>query len=115
MQRLSALFLLSLCLCGCASETERYTENLKRAQVHKSVHLPPAQIDQVMRTVSRESIFPIVYITREKLPDSDQVVVYTDFSHNPQRYMVYRLQKTSGGEWRIVWHGEGMAIYVWKT
>jgi hypothetical protein len=82
------------------------------------LYLPPCDdevIDQVIRTVSRESIFPILYITREKMQGSDQVVVYTDFSHNPQRYMVYRLQKTNGRDWRIVWHGEGMAIYVWKT
>ena len=115
MPRLPALFAVFLWLCGCASETERYAENLKRAQIHKTVHLPAAQVDQIIRTVNRESMFPIVYITRENLPNSDQVVVYTDFSHSPQRYMVYRLQKTNGGDWRIVWHGEGMAIYTWKT
>jgi hypothetical protein len=115
MPRLGTLFILAVCVCACASETERYTENLKRAQIHKSVHLPHAEIDQVVRTVSRESVYPIVYITREKLQASDQIVVYTDFSHSPQRYMVYRLQKAAGGDWHIVWHGEGMAIYVWET
>jgi hypothetical protein len=111
-----AIRILNLLVCAtfvsCASPSTRLAWNLKHAEVHKNVRLPQAEIDQIIRTVSRESIFPILLITREKTKHGDQIVVYTDLEHDPQRYMGYELQKQSDGLWRIVFSGRGSIIVI---
>src|SRR5260370_6654294 len=103
MPRVIWAVLLAMLLCGCASPSTRLAWNLKHAEVHKSVRLPQPEIDQIIRTVSTESIFPILVISREKTKRSDRVVVWTDLSHDPQRYMCYELEKQRDGLWHIVW------------
>jgi hypothetical protein len=108
-------WLLFVCavLASCASPSTRLEWNLKRAVVHKSVRLPRADVEQIIRVVSRESIFPILLITGGKTERGDyEVTVYTDLSHDPQRYMEYDLQKRADGQWHIVSSGEGSIIVV---
>ena len=112
MTRLAALVALVVCLCACASEAERYHRNLKQAQVNKSVRLPQTEIDEIIHSVSRESIFPIFYITRWKSQRGDDIAVYTDLSHGPRRFIVYHLSKQGDGRWRIFRHAEGSIILV---
>lgn len=97
---------------GCASLSTRLAWNLKHAEVHKNVRLPQTEVDQIISTVSRKSIFPILLIAREKTKHGDQIVVYTDLEHNPQRYMVYELQKRSDGLWHITFSGRGSIIVI---
>lgn len=89
---------------------------MKHAVVHKTVRLPRAEVEQIIRVVSQESIFSILLITGGKTRQGDyEVSVYTDLSHDPQRYMVYDLQKQANGQWHIVFSGEGSIIVVDQT
>ena len=106
-----ALF-VCVAFAGCASPGTRLEWNLKNAVVHKNVHLPRTEVDQIIRIVSRESIFPILLITENKTKDGIMVKVYTDLEHGPQRYMVYELQKQADGQWHIVFSGNGSIILI---
>jgi hypothetical protein len=108
-------FVICAAVVGCASPSTRLAWNLKHADVHKNVRIPRAEIDQIIRIVSRESIFPILLITQEKTKHGDQISVYTDLEHDPQRYMVYDLQKQSDGLWHIVFSGNGSIIIIDET
>lgn len=105
MARTYCLLVLNVLLIGCASEAQRYTWNTGHAEILKSVRLPHSEVDQIIRLVSSESIFPILVISRQ----GDDIVVYTDLEHGPQRFMVYRLKKQREG-WHIVSAGEGSTI-----
>jgi hypothetical protein len=103
-------------VAGCVSPSVRLEWNLKHAVVYKNVRLPQAEVEQVIRIVSMESIFPILLITREKTKrGGDRVIVYTDLSHDPQRYMVYELQKQADGQWHVVFSGNGSIIIIDET
>jgi hypothetical protein len=115
MSRAASVLPLALLLLGCASPSTRLAWNLKHAEVHKSVRLPQSEVDQIIRTVSRESIFPILVISREKTKRSDRIVVWTDLSHDPQRYMCYELEKQRDGLWHIVWQGNGSIMILDET
>jgi hypothetical protein len=111
-----AIRILALLACAtfvsCASPSTRLAWNLKHADVHKNVRLPQSDIDQIIRTVSRASIFPILLITKEKTKHGDRVAVYTDLEHGPQRYMVYELEKQTDGLWHIIFSGNGSIILI---
>ena len=111
MTRLLALIAVVLCLCACATEGERYQRNARQVQVGKNVRLPQSEIDEIVRAVSRESMFPILYISRWKSERGDDIAVYTDLSHGPQRYMVYHVTKQADGQWHIFRHAEGSVIF----
>jgi hypothetical protein len=115
MPRFVTVLALAVCVSACASQDERYHRNLKQVQIDKSVRLPQSEIEQIIRTVSRESMFPVLVTTRWKSHRGDEVVVYTDLSHDPQRFMAYHLKKEADGAWRIFWHGEGSIILVDRT
>jgi hypothetical protein len=89
--------------------------NLKHAVVHKNVRLPQSEIEQIIRTVSNKSIFPILSITQGRTKEGDIVNVYTDLEHGPQRYMVYQLVKQSDGQWHIIFSGSGSIILIDQT
>jgi hypothetical protein len=112
MVRLGSLLVFTACLCACASESQRYAWNSQHARVHRSVRLPQSEVDQIIRTVSAESIFPIVVISREQTPRSDQIIVWTDAAHDPQSYMTYELERHRDGLWHIVSRQEGSIIIL---
>ena len=108
MLRTSFVFLAFL-LTAC-SATQRYNWNSEHAHVSRDQHLTPTESDQIIRTVSEASTFPIICLSRGRGNYSNQVMVFTDLSHDPQRFMVYTLRKRIEGIWQIVDYGKGSII-----
>jgi hypothetical protein len=104
-----SLILLALLLPACSS-IQRYKWNSEHAHVSPDERLTPAEVDQIIRVVSEESIFPIICISRYRGEHSNDVTVFTDLSHDPQRFMEYDLKKKPDGLWYIADHGEGSTI-----
>jgi hypothetical protein len=102
--------ILSVFLLSACSATQRYKWNSEHAHVSSDERLTPAEVDQIIRVVSEESIFPIICISRYRGKYSNAVTVFTDLSHDPQRFMEYDLKKKPDGLWYIVDHGEGSTI-----
>ena len=112
MTRAGGLLVLAACLCACASESQRYAWNSQHVRVHRSVRLPQSEVDQIIRTVSTESIFPLVVISRERTLRSDQIIAWTDAGHDPQSYMTYELERQRDGLWHIVSRQEGSIMIL---
>lgn len=109
-----AMLLVLVCcfLCGCLGFVYRY--NVKHAYVPPGTKLAPAEIDQIIQTISHTTLRPIIAITRLP-PDSnphDEVTIYTQGEPDTAPYMVYDLQKSADGIWRITHSGYGH-ISVW--
>jgi hypothetical protein len=102
------LILLAVLLTAC-SATQRYKWNSEHAHVSPNEHLIRSEIDQIVHTVSEASTFPIICISRSHM-NSNEVTVFTDLSHDPQRFMDYTLQKKVDGLWHIVDYGPGSVI-----
>jgi hypothetical protein len=98
-----------LILAAC-SATQRYKWNSEHAHVSPGEHLMRAEANQIVRSVSEASTFPIICLSRGRGNYSNEVMVFTDLSHDPQRFMVYTLQKKTDGVWHIIDHGEGSII-----
>jgi hypothetical protein len=97
---------------GCASPSTRLAGNLKHAVIHKTVRAPRSEVDQIIGTVSRESIFPIIFTTQDPRKIGGRITVYTDLSHDPPRVVAYELQRQPDGVWHIVSSGKGSIIVI---
>jgi hypothetical protein len=54
------ILVVAVVFSSCASQQEKYERNLKQARISNNIGLPQIEINEIIRTVSRESMFPIL-------------------------------------------------------
>jgi hypothetical protein len=105
------LAFVCLFLFGCSAV---YRYNVKHAYVPPGTKLAPAEIDQIIQTISNTTLRPIIAITRLPTDSNsrDEVTVYTQGEPDTAPYMIYDFQKSADGIWRITDSGFGH-VSVW--
>jgi hypothetical protein len=94
---------MALSLGSCANTVYRW--NLDHAEIASGTNLSEDEVEQVIRTVTKKSLRLILGITRSQEEGRDRVIVYTDEGPEEGGMMVYHLEKSSDGLWRIVKYG----------
>src|SRR5690242_8204163 len=94
---------VGLSLSGCANAVYRY--NMRHAEIAEHTGLSEDEAEQVIRTVTQKSLRLIIGITRAQEHGRDRVIVYTQEGEEEGGMMVYQLEKSSDGLWRIVTYG----------
>ena len=110
--RNAILVWLAVLLSSCVSPSARLAGNLKHAVIHKTVRAPRSEVEQIIAMISRESIFPIIFITQDPKKIGGHITVYTDLSHDPPRVFAYELERRPDGVWHIVSSGKGSIIVI---
>ena len=90
-------------LSGCANAVYRY--NMEHAEVAEYTGLSEDEVEQIIRTVTQKSLRLIIGITRAEEKGRDRVIVYTQEGEEEGGMMVYQLEKSPDGLWRIVTYG----------
>src|SRR4051812_30515382 len=108
--RLIVVVLVGLTLSGCANAVYRY--NMKHAEVAERTGLSEDEVEQVIRTVTQKSLRLIIGITRAQDKGHDRVIVYTQEGEEEGGMMVYRLEKSADGLWRIVSYGRSHVMVM---
>ena len=103
-----AFLVACIVLSGCV--TERYTNNMQHAHVSSNVRIPRAELEQIVRTITKTTINPIVCISSSSAVYSGEITVYTELQPEPQRFMDYDLQKQPDGLWHIISRGRSSVI-----
>jgi hypothetical protein len=94
-----AVFVLS----GCAADRCHYA--MTHAYVSPWTHLPPAELEQVICTVSRATPQPVVGVTAHKgNPGTITVITSTSDETMSDHCTAFNLKKQNG-EWRITFSG----------
>ena len=107
--RLLLVSLVPLLLNGCVAQLQNY--NSAHSPIAKNARLlPQPEMQQIIRTVTKASARMIVWIDRSKPHGRDTVYVYTLLSTEPDRFLVYWLQKERDGLWHINFSGDGSFI-----
>jgi hypothetical protein len=101
--RFFVVVFIALALTGCANAVYRY--NMKHAEVAEDTGLSEDEVEQVIRAVTQKSLRLIIGITRAQEKGHDQVLVYTQEGEEEGGMMLYHLEKSPDGLWRIVSYG----------
>jgi hypothetical protein len=104
MVRVVAYTMVASLLTSCVS----YRYNLEHAYVSPDAKLSRSEVEQIVQTVTEKSRLMIIGITRWHHEDRDEVIVYTDLAE--EGLMVYHLERSTGGPWRIVSSGQGLVM-----
>jgi hypothetical protein len=108
MQRFAAIIAFASCLCGCATEAERYEWNLTHIFVcPRARWLTHSDLDQIARVIAHATPQVAVTIGPPANDDSRRILlvdtVYrgADYSEDRNSYGWCKLEK-SGSTWRVV-------------
>ena len=105
INRLSVIIALAIACAGCANIVYRW--NMEHANVAEHANLSGAEVEQIIRAVTQKSLRMILEVTRSQENGHDRVIVYTAEGPDEGGMMVYRLERSGDGLWRIVSYGRG--------
>ena len=95
-------------LAACANA--RFHYSMQHAEIAKTVRLPQAELEQILRTVTAHSPGPVFLVQRALRPGGETIIAYTTFQQDPPRFWAYELRKQTDGQWHITFDGEGSII-----
>jgi len=104
------LAIFSLITVGCAGNLYEY--NMTHAEIAPAAKLSPAELEQVIRTVTNRSLVPIIAVTRRTERSHDEIIVYAATRPTDAVLTVYHLEKGNDGLWHITHSGDGTVIVL---
>ena len=112
LRRLVIIFVAAMALVfsGCANTVYRW--NMEHAEIAEHTNLSESEVEQIIRAVTQKSLRLIIGVTRSQEHGHDRVIVYTQEGPEEGGMMVYRLEKSADGMWRIVTYGRGHVMVM---
>src|SRR3954470_24040413 len=121
MVRVLPLVVLSACIVGCMSYSQRYDWDRNHVVVcPRARGLTPADLDQIARLVARATPFKVAYFMSQPVDDDSLREIWVDIGI-PGRVgdcadracYGYCVLRKDGREWRLVKYADDVATFLW--